>query len=57
MKPLSTIAICLLLLPATTFAGGPGLVTVVGEQPVALQVSVPSSSAYKFSYDPARISV
>lgn len=57
MKPRSTIAIWLLLLPVTAFAGDPGLVTVVGEQPVALDISVPSSSAYKLSYDPARVAV
>ncbi|HUT57086.1 MAG TPA: hypothetical protein VNA25_04330 [Phycisphaerae bacterium] len=45
------------LAPRAALAGTPGLVTVVGEPPVALNLNLPASSAYKSTYDPARISI
>ena len=50
------IASLVFRLTAGTF-DDPGLVSVVGEPSVALDLSLPASSAYKFTYDPARISI
>jgi len=44
------------IMPVVTNAGT-GFITVVGEDPVALQTSVPSASTYKLDYDPERLSV
>lgn len=57
MKVSILIPVSVALIPLTAMAGSPGLVTVVGEPPVTLNPSLPASSAYKFTYDPARLSI
>ena len=40
-----------------TFAGDPGLVVVIDQNPEPAQFTLPALSPYKFDYDPARISL
>jgi len=47
----------LVVFPISALGGTPGLITVVGEDPVALQISPAAFSPYKLNYNASRLSV